>query len=169
MKKFFIILSLIIVIVAVLLFMPSFETKYLRIHIRANSNSIEDTSIKHEIKDVVCEYLTPLFVDCNEIEKAKQILSKNLNNIERIVDSVIAKKGLTYTSSAQINNEYFPTRNYKELVLESGYYDALIINLGDAIGDNWWCVIYPPMCLADNTKNVVYKSKLLQIISKLFD
>ena len=88
MKKFFIVLSLIIVIVAVLLFMPSFETKYLRIHIRANSNSIEDTSIKHEIKDVVCEYLTPLFVDCNEIEKAKQMLRENTLTIAQIADAL---------------------------------------------------------------------------------
>lgn len=169
MKKILIVAGLIIAIFAVLLLMPSIETKYLRIHIKSNSNNIEDVNIKHEIKDAVCEYLTPLFADCNEVSKAEKILDANLKNIERVVDSVLIQKGFTYRSSAYINNEYFPTRNYKDLILESGYYDALIINLGEAKGDNWWCVIYPPMCLADNTKNIVYKSKLLQIISKLFD
>jgi stage II sporulation protein R len=169
MKKILLVFGIIISIVAVLLFMPSAETKYLRIHIRANSNNIEDTNIKHEIKDAVCEYLTPLFSECSEIEKAEKILTANLKNIERIVDSLLISKGFTYTSSARLNNEYFPTRSYKDLILESGYYDALIIDLGEAKGDNWWCVIYPPMCLADNTKNIVYKSKLLQIISKIFD
>ena len=169
MKKILLVFGVVIIIIAILVFMPSAETKYLRIHIRANSNDLVDTNIKHEIKDLVCEYLTPLFADCNEIEKAEKILTANLKNIERVVDNLLLSKGFTYTSSARLNNEYFPTRTYKELVLESGYYDALIIDLGQAKGDNWWCVIYPPMCLADNTKNIVYKSKLLQIISKIFD
>lgn len=169
MKKVCIVLSICLLIVAILLFMPGSETKYIRIHIRANSNSIQDQQIKHEIKDSVCEFLTPLFLDCGEIEKAEKILSANLDNIERIVDSLLLSKGFTYKSSAKLNNEYFPTRSYKDLVLDSGYYDALIIDLGEGKGDNWWCVIYPPMCFADNTKNIVYKSKLLQIISKIFD
>jgi len=169
MKKACIVLSICLLIVAILLFMPGNETKYLRIHIRANSNSIQDQQIKHEIKDSVCDFLTPLFLDCDEIEKAEKILAANLDNIERIVDSLLLSKGFTYKSSAKLNNEYFPTRSYKDLVLDSGYYDALIIDLGEGKGDNWWCVIYPPMCFADSTKNVVYKSKLLQIISKIFD
>lgn len=167
MKKIFLIIIVLVSIVGALLFFPTNETKYLRVHIRANSNNIEDQNIKYEIKDLVCEYLTPLFIDCQHIEKAKEILTANLDNIEMVIDNYLDQKGFLYKSSAKLNNEYFPTRTYSELILESGYYDALIIELGSGLGDNWWCVIYPPMCFADNTNNIVYKSKLLSIISKL--
>ncbi len=167
MKKLLLIIIVLISIIGVFLFFPTNETKYLRVHIRANSNNIEDQNIKYEIKDLVCEYLTPLFIDCKHIEKAKQILTANLDNIEMVIDNYLDQKGFLYKSSAKLNNEYFPTRTYSELILESGYYDALIIDLGSGQGDNWWCVIYPPMCFADNTNNIVYKSKLLSIISQL--
>ena len=101
------------------------------------------------------------------ITDIKEILTANLDNIEMVVDHYLDQKGFLYKSTVKLNNEYFPTRTYSELILESGYYDALIIELGSGQGDNWWCVIYPPMCFADNTNNIVYKSKLLSIISKL--
>ena len=168
MKKVIIILLVCAMIAGVVIFYPKQQTTYLRIHIRANSDIAQDQEIKYEIKDLVCEYLTPLFLDCRDTKTAKDILSHNLNNIENIIDSYLIKKGFTYLSRAKINNEYFPTRSYKDLVLDSGYYDALTVDLGEGRGDNWWCVIYPPMCFADNTKNIVYKSKLLQIINQIF-
>ena len=70
--------------------------------------------------------------------------------------------------STKLNNEYFPTRAYDDLVLENGYYDALIIELGSGKGDNWWCVVYPPLCFADCTQKIEYKSKFLEIINKIF-
>ena len=167
MKKFLAIVIVIAIFIGVFAFFPTTETKYLRIHIRANSNSIEDQNIKYDIKDIVCEYLTPLFIDCDTIEKATKILENNLHNIEMIIDNYLVSKSFTYKSTAKINNEFFPTRSYSELVLDSGYYDALIITLGNGQGDNWWCVIYPPMCFIDNTKNIVYKSKLLSIIRQI--
>ncbi len=169
MRKFIAILFVGLVIAGIFIFLPKSESKYLRVHIRANSQSLQDQQIKYEVKDLVCDYLTPLFLEVDKIEKAEEILKANLCNIERVVDAFLQSKGFTYSSKAKLNNEYFPTRCYGELVLDSGYYDALIIDLGEGQGENWWCVIYPPMCFADNTKNIVYKSKLLQIINKIFD
>lgn len=167
MKKLFGILSVIILILGIIIFYPKQDTKYLRIHIKANSNLSCDQSIKYEVKDLVCDYLTPLFLDCQDIETAKNILDKNLSNIELILNSFLKSKGFTYSAIAKLNNEFFPTRVYDELILNDGYYDALIIDLGEGTGDNWWCVLYPPMCLQKNTKNIEYKSRLLKIIKQI--
>ncbi len=167
MKKLIAIIICISLIVGTILLYPKEQTKYLRIHITSNSASPVDNSIKYEIKDLVCEYLTPLFLDCNNIEKAKDILAYNINNINRTINSYLKEKGFTYTSNAKLNNEYFPTRAYDTLVLDSGYYDALNISLGNGEGENWWCVLYPPMCLQKNTQNIEYKSRFMKIISQI--
>ena len=62
---------------------------------------------------------------------------------------ILRQKGFNYVSNVKINNEYFPSRTYENTTLESGYYDAVIIELGEAKGDNWWCVMYPPLCFVN--------------------
>ena len=75
----------------------------------------------------------------------------------------------TVGSEALIRNEKFPTRVYGELTLDCGYYDALIINLGSGKGDNWWCVVYPPLCFTGEGQNYVYKSKIHEIIKRFYE
>lgn len=142
--------------------------EYLRIHIRANSNSEIDQEVKYYIKDVVVTYLSPLVRDCKSKAEAVNVVSSHLDGIEAVVDVALNEKGLGYSSSAKINNEFFPTKSYEELTLESGYYDALIINLGSGSGNNWWCVMYPNICF-NEPKNVVYRSKILEIIQKVLE
>lgn len=147
--------------------------KYLRIHIRANSNIEIDQNIKYKIKDKVVEYLTPIVCDCSSFEDVKNMIGKYSNDIKNICDTVLSSNGFTYKSSVEISNEYFPTRAYGEYVLESDFYDALIINLGNGTGDNWWCVVYPPLCFLSakeiNLSTIKYKSKLVEIINNFFD
>lgn len=146
-------------------------SNYLRIHIRANSNSCEDQTVKYEIKDKVVEKLAPLLSDAKTKKQAVTIIQNNLTMITSTVDLLLEEKGFNYKSSASIKSEYFPTRTYDSLTLSSDVYDALIINLGTGKGDNWWCVAYPPMCFVnfDNgSENVVYKSKLVEIVENFF-
>ena len=99
-----------------------------------------------------------------------QILEANFNGMERVADKVLKDNGFNYKSHIEINNELFPTRYYGEFLLESDYYDALIVNLGTGSGDNWWCVVYPPLCFVENSsEKVVYKSKILEIIKQFFN
>ncbi len=173
MKKFIAILVLIIVGVMVVLFCNQNEKvneEYLRIHIRANSNLEIDQNVKYKIKDKVVEFLIPILCECQTKEQAQSSLAKNLNNIESVADLVLRENGFQYSSKAKINNEYFPTRSYSELTLDEGFYDALILELGSGQGDNWWCVVYPPMCFVSANptgQEVVYKSKILHIINKI--
>lgn len=142
------------------------NSDYLRIHIRANSNSEEDQNIKYFIKDIMVEYMEPLLQDVNSKEKAVQVFQENKENLIELIDGVLLESGFDYSCHIEINNEFFPTRSYDDIVLESGYYDALIVNLGSGNGNNWWCVMYPNLCF-NQPNNVVYKSKILEIINKL--
>lgn len=141
---------------------------YLRIHIRANSNSDADQQVKYIVKDAVVDYLTPVISNCKTKEDFENALKQNLVNIQCIADEILAHNSFDYKSSASINNEYFPIRSYDNLTLENGFYDALIINLGSGSGDNWWCVVYPPLCFLNSNTDYCYKSRILEIIKKYF-
>ncbi len=146
------------------------ETRYLRIHIRADSNDPAAQAVKYLVKDAVVEYLTPFIAECDTKKKAETLLSKRLDEIERVADGTLKENGFSYKSRAAVRNEKFPTRSYGSFTLESGYYDALIIELGSGEGDNWWCVVYPPLCFTGDTgAGYVYKSKIYEIIRNFTD
>lgn len=145
---------------------------FLRIHIRANSNSVEDQAVKYKVKDAIVEYLTPILADAKTKPEAIELVSQNLSQISNIAGLVLSDNGYNYGANAVLRSEYFPTRCYDDVVLESGEYDSLILELGSASGNNWWCVVYPPLCFVNagdnNTENIVYRSKLLEIIRTFF-
>lgn len=149
----------------------SYKAEYLRLHIRADSNDYSAQSIKYEIKDEVVAFLTPIVANCKNKKESVQAIENNLENIENLTDKILKEKGYTYTSTAQIKREEFPVRAYDEYVLDAGVYDALIINLGSGEGDNWWCVVYPPLCFTkvDTFEGFKYKSKILEIIERFYD
>ena len=136
----------------------------LRIHIRADSNEQKAQAVKYKVKDAVVEFLTPYIAECDTKEKAEKTISELLPNIQSVADKVLQEQGFIYKSTAEINNENFPTRSYGDFTLEQGYYDALIVKLGSGKGDNWWCVVYPPLCFTGSGTNYVYKSKIAEII-----
>ncbi len=147
---------------------PVTYTEYLRIHIRADSNEEKAQEVKYKVKDKVVEFLTPYISECDSKEKAQKMLNEKLSEIEKVADKTLKENGFNYTSKAKIKNENFPTRVYDNLTLDSGYYDALIIELGSGKGDNWWCVVYPPLCFKKGGTGYVYKSKIQEIINKFF-
>ncbi len=144
------------------------QTEYLRIHVRANSNGEEDQAVKYVVKDRIVSYLTPYIAECDTKSKAQNLLENNLAGIERVANQTLKAYGFDYVAKASVRQEEFPTRIYGELELESGIYDALILELGSGKGDNWWCVVYPPLCFTSGGTNVVYRSKILEIISDFF-
>lgn len=177
MKKFIIVcVSFVSLIIVSLFFVQNNKSKdnsYLRVHIRANSNLECDQKVKYVVKSAVVDYLTPLIAEGSSFEDVYNILKSNLDNIEKVADKVLDNNGYNYTASAKLRDEYFPTRSYDGYTLENGYYDALIINLGLGEGDNWWCVVYPPLCFIGSegnlTTNIKYKSKLMEIIKNFFN
>lgn len=139
---------------------------YLRIHVRANSNSAEDQQVKYEVKDEVVKFITPYVADCVTKEKAMEVMSGILPQIEQVCVKALKERGYNYGARASVRDEKFPTRVYGELTLEEGVYDALIIELGEGVGDNWWCVIYPPLCFTSASADVQYRSVIKDIIER---
>ena len=144
------------------------EADYLRIHVRANSNEQVDQSVKYIVKDEVVKFITPYAAQCVDKNTAIELIESILPEIEEVCDRTLKDNGFDYTSRAQVRAEQFPTRVYGDLTLEAGLYDALIIELGTGTGDNWWCVIYPPLCFTSGTQNVEYRSAIYEIIKKWF-
>ncbi|MDE5897634.1 MAG: stage II sporulation protein R, partial [Clostridia bacterium] len=144
------------------------NTEYLRVHIRANSNSQEDQAVKYRVRDKVVEFLTPTVADCLTKEEAIKQIGNRLGEISAAADRELRANGYTYGARASLRAEEFPTRVYDGVTLEAGVYDALILELGTGEGDNWWCVVYPPLCFTGGNANVVYKSKIAEIIRGFF-
>lgn len=164
----------VIIIILIFLFCPlqntQEEIEYLRIHIRANSNSIEDQNVKYKVKDQIVEALIPVLSNVESFEEAKEVVTQSFDVIENVADNVLQEEGFSYKSKAKLNNEYFPTRVYENLTLEEGYYDALILELGSGTGDNWWCIVFPAFCFTktQNSDNIVYISLIWEIIKSVF-
>ena len=144
------------------------DTSYLRVHIRANSNSAEDQGVKYKVRDGVVAYLTPVVADCQTKKEAMAVISQKLDEIATVADGILRANGYTYGARASLREEEFPTRVYENVTLEAGVYDALILELGTGKGDNWWCVVYPPLCFTSGNGNVTYKSKIAEIIRKFY-
>lgn len=174
MKKSLIIIGMLIIICVGAIFLPKNENynyDYLRLHIRANSNLEIDQNIKYKIKDILVEFLTPYFCNISSKEQAVEIVENVSPLIESKCNKVLKENGFLYTSNVKINNEYFPARTYENTTLESGYYDAVIVELGTAEGDNWWCVMYPPLCFVNKNENsmqINFKSKIVEVFNKIF-
>lgn len=172
-KKLCITFSVIIIIIATVCFVAPYknsvqseECEYLRIHVRANSNSEEDQKVKYEVKEEAVKFLTPYITECVTKEAAVEVMTSLCDEIASVCDEALKERGYNYGARAQIRQENFPTRVYGELTLEEGVYDALIIELGSGKGDNWWCVIYPPLCFTSASADVQYRSLIYDIINK---
>ncbi len=173
MKKFLIAIALVLVVAATVVFVNLKSTEsveahadYLRIHVRANSNSAEDQKVKYEIKDEVVKFITPYIKECVDKERAMDVMRSLLPEIEKVCDKGLKARGYNYGAKANVREEKFPTRVYGDLTLEEGVYDALIVELGTGTGDNWWCVIYPPLCFTSASADVEYRSVIMDIINK---
>ncbi len=165
----FLIVAIIFVsVIGLFISQNSVTTEYLRIHIRADSNLDADQNVKYMVKDAVIGYLAPYITQCDSKEKALKMLNDNLNEIEITANKVLKDNGFNYTSRAKVKSEKFPTRFYNDLCLEGGYYDALILELGSGEGDNWWCVVYPPLCFIQKNVKYEYRSKIKDLIDEFF-
>lgn len=173
-KKFCITFLLLFIIIATVLFaLPvkdgknaSANTDYLRIHVRANSNLEADQKVKYAVKDKVVEFLTPYIKECISKQAAIEVIGNLTGQIEDVCKKELKAQGFDYGAKAEIREEKFPTRVYGELTLQEDVYDALIIELGTGKGDNWWCVIYPPLCFTSASVDVEYRSFIYDIINK---
>lgn len=123
------------------------EKKVLRLHVLANSDTQEDQELKLKVKDKIISYSYDFFSDATDKSEAERLTKKNLFEIKRIAQDEVYKNGYDYPVNVELTNTHFNTRVYNEITLPAGSYDALRVIIGDGKGKNWWCVMFPPMCL----------------------
>lgn len=119
-----------------------------RLHVIANSDSEEDQTLKLKVRDAILEKSETLFGNCHNREEAINVVKSNITEIEKTAAAVIKKEGYSYPVSIKIGEEIYPTKNYEGFCFPSGNYMSLRIIIGDGVGQNWWCVLFPPMCVS---------------------
>lgn len=119
----------------------------LRLHIIANSDSDADQQLKLKIRDEILRETDGLFENSKNLQEAQNTVCDNLKFFEAVANEVIAENGFDYTATASFGASEFSTRYYDDFTLPAGEYQSLIITLGEAKGKNWWCVVYPTVCI----------------------
>ena len=119
-----------------------------RLHVLANSDSQEDQALKLKVRDEVLRVTEPLLTGCESREQAEQILEQHMEEIEAAAQAVVREQGYEYPVSVLLGKEEYPTRNYENCCFPSGTYVSMRVCIGDAEGQNWWCVLFPPLCLS---------------------
>jgi stage II sporulation protein R len=161
----------------------------IRLHVVANSDSDEDQSLKLSARDEVLKKLSLLLGDCKDKSAAEKVIADNKSALAKAAEDAVKEKGKNYPVSVSLTVESFPTVKYDSFTLPTGNYTSLRIIIGEGAGHNWWCVVFPPLCLTAAEEKVSYNSlgisdetfkiiseksdgyvvkfKLLELISKL--
>lgn len=119
-----------------------------RLHILANSDTENDQALKIKVRDKVLEYTEELFNNAKSKNEAEKVIAENIQAVNDVAYNEILNNGYTYPVKTEITNMYFTTRYYDNYTLPSGMYDALRVTIGEGKGHNWWCVMYPTICVS---------------------
>jgi stage II sporulation protein R len=123
------------------------QNNLIRLHVIANSNSEVDQTVKIAVRDRIIQLMEPLLIKVEDPSEAAEVVTQNLHGIEAVATTELQRNGLQMPVQASLKEEYFPERVYPFGVLPAGRYRGLSVILGEGAGRNWWCVLYPPLCL----------------------
>ena len=129
-----------------------------RLHIIAESDSDADQELKLKIRDEVLEKFGSTLAECRSKSEAEARALGIISEIEDLCEEICLREGFDYGATAEVNYEWYDTRYYEDFALPRGYYCSLKITLGSGEGKNWWCVMYPPLCL-DMASSQIYDNK----------
>lgn len=131
------------------------STAIFRLHVVANSDTDEDQTLKLKVRDSLLKYMNEICSNCSTKKEAISIATQHKDEFQKIAEQTIIDNGYTYSVKININNFYFPTKNYGDISLPAGIYDALRVEIGEAKGQNWWCVMFPSLCFIDISSGIV--------------
>jgi stage II sporulation protein R len=167
-KKLINILS-IFIIAFIYIIHPIIENNYLinkpynegiiRFHVRANSDTKEDQELKLKVRDELLEVMTDKFKDSSSIDESREIIKENMDEIKSISQRVIRENKKEYDVDVFLGIDYFPVRKYGNMVFPQGEYETLLVTIGEGKGQNWWCVMFPPICFVDITHSYALETE----------
>lgn len=142
----------------------------IRIRIIANSNSEYDQEIKNKVKDTVEYDMYNMLKNTTDLEEARKLIKNNLSNVENDIDTLLQNEKYELPFNINFGLNYFPKKKFKGITYEEGYYESVVVTLGEGLGDNWWCVLFPPLCMieAEESTDVEYTTIVEEIINKYF-
>ena len=142
----------------------------IRLRVIPNSNSSLDQNIKSKVKKYLEENTYTLLKETTTIEEARTTINNNLDNIESSIKTIFNQNNYNQKYNINFGYNYFPEKKYRDIKYPEGYYESLVITIGEGKGDNWWCVLFPNLCLVDleNKNNTEYKSWIIEQINKIF-
>lgn len=174
MKKVIIIISVIM-----LLYLNQNSTEEIiipndsiRIRVIANSNNSDDQKTKKKVRTYLEKDIAPLLKNVKTKEEVSNILKENIDNFSITIEKALTNTNYSDQYEIKYGMNYFPEKKFKGITYQEGVYESLVVTLGEGIGDNWWCVLFPPLCLMEedeeNIEEVEYKSFIKEIIDKYF-
>ena len=125
----------------------SLQENLIRLHVVANSDSQEDQAVKLQVKDAIVNYLQPITQQFTDKEQAMQYIRENLSDLQELANNVLSSLGEKVRAVVTLDRDAFDTRVYDTFSLPAGVYDSLRVEIGEAEGKNWWCVVFPSLCL----------------------
>ena len=142
----------------------------IRLRVIPNSNNLLDQEMKAKVKEYLEDNLYKNFANVNNIEEARTMINNNIPKIEEDITSIFNENNYDMNFKVKYGNNYFPEKEYKGITYEEGYYESLVVEIGEAKGDNFWCVLFPSLCLleTEETTEVEYKLGVLELINKIF-
>ena len=161
LKRLFIILFLLFFYILISAFFyvdavsSDISNSVFRLHVIANSDSKEDQELKYKVRDKVLEYMNTISKNCTSKEDVINLAKTHQEEFKNIAQSVIKENGYNYNVNIYIGKYDFPTKTYGDISFPAGNYDCLRIEIGESQGQNWWCVMFPPLCFVDVTSGIV--------------
>ena len=140
----------------------------IRLRVIANSNSKYDQQVKMKVSKNIQSELYNLLKETKGIEEARKKIKDNMNGLNNSVKKTLKQENYPLSYTINYGDNYFPKKEYKGIKYEAGYYESLLITLGEGKGKNWWCVLFPPLCLieAEESDKIEYKSFIKELIDK---
>lgn len=162
MKKIVIVVLIVVGIIA----LSSSNSEMIRIRVLANSNDDYDQKVKGEIVDIVKREFGTIMSGTTNINDARNKISDNLDRISNKIDDYLSVNNVKYNFKINFGLNYFPPKQLNGKAYEEGYYESVLVTLGEGKGDNWWCVLFPSICLTE--ENAQYESFIKNIFDKIF-
>ena len=161
MKKYLVLIFVLILFLVLSAYSYSYaisenlSNNVFRLHVIANSDSTEDQELKYKVRDSLISYMKTITNTNNTKEEVIEIAKMHIKDFENIAKTVIKENGYNYDVKVEIGNFSFPTKTYGDISFPAGFYDALKVEIGKSQGQNWWCVMFPPLCFVDVTSGIV--------------
>lgn len=145
----------------------------IRVRVIANSNTIQDQSMKMKVKEYIEKSISPLLVDVNSVEEARSVIQTQIESLNQEIAVLFQEQNYQKDFLIHFGDNYFPEKDYRGVHYEAGAYESLVVTIGEGEGDNWWCVLFPPLCLLEaednNSSDVEYQFFVTKMLKKIFE